>query len=135
MEETMAEAPAHFSCTKLVVADLEKACAFYKSVFGLTEHNRVNAAIEGRPISEIMFHPTAPGGATFVLLAYTDTTAPASSEAITLFITPDLAALLEKVQAAGGTIVDAMRDMPQHGVKVAFVRDVEGHLIEVVQLL
>ena len=30
----MAEAPAHFSCTKLVVADLEKACTFYKSVSG-----------------------------------------------------------------------------------------------------
>ena len=131
----MAEAPAHFGCTKLIVADLEKACAFYKSVFGLTEHNRVNAAIEGRPIGEIMFKPTAPGGATFVLLAYTDTQTPALSEAITLFITPDLAGLLQQVPGAGGRIVDAMRDMPEHGVKVAFVRDVEGHLIEVVELL
>jgi predicted enzyme related to lactoylglutathione lyase len=131
----MAEAPAHFSCTKLVVADLEKACTFYKSVFGLTEQNRVNAAIEGRPISEIMFNPTAPGGATFVLLAYTDTSAPALSEAITLFITPDLAELLEKARIAGAQVVDPLRDMPEHGVKVAFIRDVEGHLIEVVQLL
>ena len=131
----MAEAPAHFSCTKLVVADLEKTCAFYKSVFGLTEHNRVDAAIEGRPIREIMFHPTSPGGATFVLLAYTDTATPASSEAIILFITPDLPALLAKVHAAGGRVVDDMRDMPEHGVKVAFVRDIEGHLIEVVELL
>jgi predicted enzyme related to lactoylglutathione lyase len=131
----MAEAPAHFSCTKLVVADLEKACVFYKSVFGLTEQNRVNAAIEGRPISEIMFNATAPGGATFVLLAYTDTVTPALSESIILFITPNLAGLLEKVRIAGGHVVDEMRDMPEHGVKVAFVRDVEGHLIEVVQLL
>jgi predicted enzyme related to lactoylglutathione lyase len=131
----MTEAPAHFSCTKLVVADLEKACTFYKSVFGLTEQNRVNAAIEGRPISEIMFNPTAPGGATFVLLAYTDTSTPSLSESITLFITPDLAGLLKKALAAGGQVVDEMRDMPEHGVKVAFVRDVEGHLIEVVELL
>jgi predicted enzyme related to lactoylglutathione lyase len=131
----MTEAPAHFSCTKLVVADLEKACTFYKSVFGLTEQNRVNAAIEGQPISEIMFNPTAPGGATFVLLAYTDTSTPSLSESITLFITPDLAGLLKKALAAGGQVVDEMRDMPEHGVKVAFVRDVEGHLIEVVELL
>jgi predicted enzyme related to lactoylglutathione lyase len=131
----MTEAPAHFSCTKLVVADLEKACAFYKAVFGLTEQNRVTAAIEGRPISEIMFNPTAPGGATFVLLAYTDTPTPSLSESITLFITPDLAGLLKKARAAGGQVVDEMRDMPEHGVKVAFVRDVEGHLIEVVELL
>lgn len=131
----MAGVSAHFGCTKLVVADLEKACDFYKAVFGLTEHNRVNASIEGRPISEIMFNPTAPGGATFVLLAYTDTPTTALSEAITLFITADLAGLLQKVPAAGGRVVDAMRDMPEHGVKVAFVRDVEGHLIEVVELL
>ncbi len=131
----MAEAPAHFSCTKLVVVDLEKACAFYKTVFGLTEQRRVDAEIEGRPISEIMFGPTAPGGATFVLLAYTDTATAALSEAIILFITPDLAGLLERARSAGGRVVDEMRDMPEHGVKVAFVRDVEGHLIEIVQLL
>lgn len=131
----MAETPAHFSCTKLVVADLEKACAFYKSVFGLTEQGRVNAEIEGRAISEIMFNPTAPGGATFVLLAYTDTVTPALSESIILFITPDLAGLLEKVCVAGGMVVEEMYDRPGHGVKVAFVRDIEGHLIEVVELL
>ncbi len=131
----MTAATAHFSCTKLIVADLEKSCAFYKSVFGLVEHNRVNAAIEGRPISEIMFHPTAPGGATFVLLAYPDTATPSVSEAITLFITADLPKLLEKARSAGGKVVDEMRDMPEHGVKVAFIRDVEGHLIEVVELL
>ena len=131
----MTKASAHFSCTKLVVADLEKACTFYKSVFGLVEQGRVDAHIEGRPISEIMFHPTAPGGATFVLLAYTDTVTPALSEAIILFITANLAALLETVSAAGGKVVEAMYDRPEHGVKVAFVRDPEGHLIEVVELL
>ena len=82
-----------------------------------------------------MFNPTAPGGATFVLLAYTGTSAPALSEAITLFITPNLAELLEQARIAGARVVDSMRDMPEHGVKVAFIRDVEGHLIEVVQLL
>jgi predicted enzyme related to lactoylglutathione lyase len=131
----MADNPAHFSCTKLVVADLEKAHAFYTSVFGLVETARVKAAIEGRPISEIMFHPTAPGGSTFVLLTYPDTPTPALGEAITLFIVPDLAALPEKVRAAGGRIVEAARDMPEHGVKVVFARDNEGHLIEIVEML
>jgi predicted enzyme related to lactoylglutathione lyase len=131
----MAAAPAHFNCTKLVVADLEKACAFYTAAFGLSEVARVDAAIEGRPISEIIFRPTAPNGATFVLLTYLDTEVPAFSETITLFSVPYLAASLEKITEAGGRIVQAMRDMPEHGVKVAFVRDNEGHLIEVVQML
>jgi predicted enzyme related to lactoylglutathione lyase len=131
----MADMPAHFSCTKLIVADLDRAHAFYTSVFGLQEMARVEAAIEGRPISEIMFHPTAPGGSTFVLLTYRDTQKPALSETITLFIVPDLAAMPDKVCAAGGRIVQEARDMPEHGVKVAFARDNEGHLIEIVQML
>ena len=131
----MADIPAHFSCTKLIVADLEKAHAFYTSVFGLVETARVDAAIERRQISEIMFQPTAPGGSTFVLLTYADTKKPALSEAITLFIVPDLAALPDKVYAAGGRIVEEARDMPEHGVRVVFARDNEGHLIEIVQML
>jgi len=131
----MADIPAHFSCIKLIVADLEKAHAFYTSVFGLVETARVDAAIEGRPISEIMFQPTASGGSTFVLLTYPDTKKPALSEAITLFIVPDLAALPDKVHAAGGRIVEEARDMPEHGVRVVFARDNEGHLIEIVQML
>jgi predicted enzyme related to lactoylglutathione lyase len=38
------------------------------------------------------------------------------------------------VKAAGGRVTDPIRAMPEHRVRVAFVRDVEGHLIEVVQL-
>ena len=50
------------------------------------------------------------------------------------FTTPDLAATLERATAAGGTVATPMRELPEHGLKVAFVRDNEDHLIEVVQL-
>ncbi len=131
----MTERPAHFGCTKLVVADLDKASDFYKSVFGLIEQHRVLAKIEGRPVTEILFEATAPGAAIFVLMAYNDGAAPALSESINLFITPDLAGILEKARKAGGRIVQAASDMPEHGVKVAFLRDPEGHLLQVVQFL
>jgi len=125
----------NFGFTKLVVGDLEKAASFYKSVFGLTEQARVNSAIAGRAISEILFNPTSAGGATFVLLSFPETRTPASSEVILGFMTSDMSALLERTRAAGGRIVEDATSRPEHGVKVAFVRDVEGHLIEVVQLL
>jgi hypothetical protein len=35
---------------------------------------------------------------------------------------------------AGGSVVDPIRALPEHRLRVAFVKDVEGHLIEVVQL-
>jgi len=125
----------NFNFTKLVVADLEKSASFYKSVCGLTEQARVTSQIAGRAISEILFNPVAPGGATFVLLTFPDTPAPAAGELILGFVTSDIAAFLDRTRAAGGSVAQAIESRPEHGVKVAFVRDIEGHLIEVVQLL
>jgi catechol 2,3-dioxygenase-like lactoylglutathione lyase family enzyme len=56
--------------TKLLVKDLEKSAAFYKAVCGLVEQQRVDATINGRPIREIMFLPTYPGGGSLTLLHF-----------------------------------------------------------------
>jgi lactoylglutathione lyase len=124
-----------FGFTKLLVDDLEATAAFYKSVCGLTETGRVDAVIAGRKISEILFAPTNQGGATFVLLKFLDAPKPTNDEVILGFMTEDLDAFVERVKAAGGGVSEAPHDTPEHGVRVAFVTDVEGHLIEVVQLL
>jgi len=124
----------HFGFTKLLVNDLEACAAFYAAVCGLRELARVDAQIAGRPIREIMYHPTADGGATFVLLQFLDQPG-TGSESILGFQTQDLPAFLQRAIAAGGKVVDPIKAMPEHGIKVAFVRDLEGHLIEVVELL
>jgi len=125
----------HFSFTKLLVDDLEATAAFYKSVCGLTELARVDSAIEGRQISEIMFNATGEGAATFVLLKFVGAPKPHNDEVIIGFMTPDVEAFVQRAVAAGGSVAEEVKSMPEHGVRVAFVRDVEGHLIEVVQLL
>jgi lactoylglutathione lyase len=126
---------ASFGFTKLIVGDLEKSATFYKSVCGLVEQTRIDDVLDGRPISEILFNPATPGGPTFVLFTFRDMPKPAASEVILGFITPDLDALLDRARSAGGTVVEEMGSRPELGVKVAFVRDIEGHLIEVVQML
>lgn len=125
----------HFSFSKLLVNDLEKTATFYKNVCGLTELARVDAEIAGRAIKEIMFNATGVGAATFVLLKFVDTTKIYTDEVITGFVTENLEAFIERAQKAGGKLVQAIKSMPEHGVKVAFVTDVEGHLLEVVQML
>lgn len=127
--------PDHFAFTKLVVADLEAAHAFYTSVFGITELARVTADIGGRGIQEIMYVPTREGGAQFVLLTFTDLETPRDDEVILGFMTDDIDGVVSRAVAAGGGVVSEPKDMPEHGVRVAFVKDNEGHLIEVVQLL
>ncbi|HLG90146.1 MAG TPA: VOC family protein [Alphaproteobacteria bacterium] len=125
----------HFGFTKLVVGDLEKSAAFYKSVCGLVERTRVESEINGRTIREILFNATAPNAGTFVLLSFTDSPKPAAGETILGFMTPDLSGFVDRARAAGGSVAQDIKTAPEHGVKVAFVRDVEGHLIEVVELL
>ena len=114
----------HFGFTKLLVNDLEKSATFYKDVCGLTELAHVDAEITGRKIKEIMFNATAPGGSTFVLVKFLDTTKSFSDEVIIGF-----------TKKAGGKVAEEIQSQPEHGVKVAFVTDIEGHLIEVVELL
>ena len=125
----------HFGFTKLVVKDLAASDAFYTKVCGLTHLGRVQAVIAGREIDEIMYNATGTGAATFVLLTYTDMQKPSSEEVILGFQTADIVAFVERVKAAGGAVSQEITSMPEHGVKVAFVTDNEGHLIEVVEML
>lgn len=125
----------HFSFTKLLVKDLESTATFYKEVCGLTELARVESVIAGRPIKEIMFNATGEGAATFVLLTFTDTQQASSDEVILGFMTTDLPAFVERVKRAGGSVAEDIRVEAEHGVKVAFVHDIEGHLLEVIELL
>jgi predicted enzyme related to lactoylglutathione lyase len=127
-------ADAQFSFSKLLVDDLEKTAAFYKAVCGLVEHQRVDATIDGRPIREITFLPTHPGGGSLTLLKFLDAQQPPRDELILGFTTSDVEAFVDRVKAAGGRVTDPIRAMPEHRVRVAFVQDVEGHRIEVVQL-
>jgi len=125
----------HFAFTKLVVADLDKSAAFYESVFALTVQARIDAVIAGRAITEIVYNQTAKGGGNFVLLAFHDAPTPAAGEAIIGFVTGEIDATVARAVAAGGTVLQAAADAPQHGIRVGFVADPEGHMIEVLQPL
>jgi predicted enzyme related to lactoylglutathione lyase len=128
---------ANFAFTKLVVRDLEKSVAFYTAVYGLHAVHRVSGErIGGEEIDEIMLSPDPDATwSPLVLLQYVGRTAPANDEVILGFTTSDLHALLERVQAAGGTIHDPIREMPELKIRVAFAKDPEGHLSELVEVV
>jgi predicted enzyme related to lactoylglutathione lyase len=119
----------HFGFTKLVVADLERSAAFYESALQLVRTRRVDFAGG----AELLYEPTAPGGAMFVLIHYDDAPKPASGELVLGFHTDDIAALVERVQGAGGMVDRAPYAIPEMKLRVAFVRDVEGHVIELLE--
>jgi predicted enzyme related to lactoylglutathione lyase len=126
--------PSTFSFTKLVVGDLEKMAAFYAQVFELRQLTRVRDAIVADRIEELILGSAAavaPGA--LILLKYVDKPRPALGELILGFTTRDLPALLDRVRAAGGSVHADIRDFPDMKIRVAFVTDPEGHLIELVE--
>jgi predicted enzyme related to lactoylglutathione lyase len=58
---------------------------------------------------------------------------PSANELILGFLTANIDALIARATAAGAEVVREALDYPHLSVKVAFITDLEGHLIEVVQ--
>ena len=120
---------------KTFVRDLDAMGRFYSEVFGLVENNRHTDVMLGRAISEITYKPSAgreTGGLT--LISYLDGDVPTAGEAVQGFFTSDLEAVCNRALAAGGSVPEPVRAIPEFGIKVAFVLDPEGHINEVVEM-
>ena len=117
-----------FMFTKLLVEDLDRAVTFYTTVIGLVEMQRVEAAITGRTVSEVVFMPTYAGGPMFILARFHDTDRPASDELMLGFSTKDLDALIARAENAGGRLLEKGEG---HGFRHAFIADPEGYTIQV----
>jgi len=124
-----------FMFTKLLVSDLDTATTFYASVVGLVEMQRVEAVIDGRPVTEVVYMPTYPGGPMFILAHFHDAVAPSNSELIMGFASQDLDGFVARAEKAGGKVIEAARELPGAGMRVAFVADTEGHVLQVTQML
>ena len=126
-----------YGFTKIVVDDLDRMAAFYQQVFGYRQLQRVHAAVAGEPIEEIILVQGEDYGQALPLVVWkwTRRTAPTASDAILGFQSTDVDALVARVVAAGGTVVDPPHDQPEHGVRVAFAKDPDGRYMELVQLL
>jgi predicted enzyme related to lactoylglutathione lyase len=132
----MSGRPGRFAFLKLVVADLRKEAAFYRSVIGYGEGYRIEGAIAGRPIEEIVL--AGPDGEVeMLILAYTDGKGPAPSPSgvITGIYTPDLEAFERRVIAAGGSVAQPIGpiELPTGTSRLAFYADPEGYLLEVIE--
>jgi len=128
---------SHFAFTKLVVHDLEGLVDFYGRVYGLHAVHRVRGErIGGEEIDEVMMSPDPSATwSSFVLLKYAGRPAARSDEVVLGFTTSDLPALLKRVENAGGHVHAPMKEMPELKIRVAFVKDPEGHLTELVQVM
>ena len=127
--------PISLGFTKLVVEDVDAMSKFYRAVCGFEEEGRADAEIGGHPIREVYFRADPPGTGTFTLTKFLDARRPVTQAVILGFIAPNIDQFVERAIKAGATMVMPITSQPEHGVKVAFVKDIEGSMIEVVELL
>lgn len=121
--------------TKLVVGDLDAAIAFYGAVCGFNEQRRIDAAVDERAITEVILGSATEAMATLVLLTFHDTPTAVRDECMLVFETDDADAFVARAVAAGGAVMQPAASLPDHGLRVAFVRDPEGHVLEALQRL
>jgi hypothetical protein len=130
---------AKFSFTKLIVDDEEKMAAYYSAVYGLNAVLRVQGDAGGlsAPFREVILGPgdTMSPDESLVMFKFVDRSAPRDQESILGFLTDDLDALVERIVAHGGKPAGEIKSMPDHGIRVVFATDPEGHLSENVQMI
>jgi hypothetical protein len=129
---------ARFSFTKLIVSDEERMAAYYHEVYGLNAVLRVQgeSACGGEPFREVILGPgKGMSEESLVMYKFVDRPAPCDQESILGFVTEDLDALVARVVAHGGKPVGPIKSLPEHGIKVVFTCDPEGHLAENVQMV
>jgi predicted enzyme related to lactoylglutathione lyase len=118
--------------TKLIVDNLDKGAAFYSAVLGLTQAMRFHDVMDHRPMEEVMLKDAAGTSHPLVLIKFQDRP-PTHAQAVLVFFTEDIDALVGRVQQAGGRLSER-RDDTAHHVRIAFWYDPEGNLAETVQM-
>ena len=121
---------ARFAFTKILVNDLEAQFAFYSAVFGRVVRTRYEFDDRADPLAEIIMTSADGSEQSLVLLHYKNQPAPAPGSAVIGFQVTGIEDVVRRAEAAGGTVTEPPKAMPEIGIKVAFVHDPEGHVLE-----
>lgn len=128
---------ATFAFSKLVVNDLERSRRFYADAYGLKEYETIRDEIGTDSIEEVVLTAGDTSGPWpsdgLVLLKFANGPGVAPGAMILGFTTEDLPALLARIIAQGGSVHAGIREIPERRLRVAFARDPEGHLAEIVE--
>jgi predicted enzyme related to lactoylglutathione lyase len=127
----------NLALTKIVVADVEAQERFYTQALGLTRTAYIEQGEGEAHIREAILGVAGAqlGMAQLSLVQYVGRAAPPPGEAIIAFMSNDLEATIAAMVEAGGQIVVPVQEVPEHGLKLAFVIDPEGHTVEILQTL
>ncbi len=121
----------HISGFGINVDDLDRSVDFYTRVLGLEERMKIDIG----ELHEVLV--AGDGDAVSILLVkHADrlgTPEPGTGFEKIVLVTGDVDAMHGQVIANGGSSEREPRDMAEHGIRVALVRDPDGYLLELIQ--
>jgi predicted enzyme related to lactoylglutathione lyase len=126
---------ARFTFTKILVDDLEAEAAFYSTVLGLVEKHRVAGGEGDGAYAESVMCCAHSDEPSLLLLKPLHRQVPTPGEVVLGFAVADVDEAVRATEASGGSVNSGPRSLPQHGLRIAQVKDPEGHLLELVQRL
>lgn len=125
----------YLSVVKIIVGDVDRVFEFYSNVLGLEQHIRVQEGEGHDQLDEIISKPVGADVAPIIAIkCFVNRPPPVPGEVQIGFIVKSVDQIIDAALLAGGEIAKAARDYDHHGVRVAFIRDIEGHMIELIEL-
>ena len=118
---------------KLVVSDLNRMADFYRNILLLTEKLRFDSVMNHRPMSEVMFEYADGSIAPLAVIKYLDGGTPSHDQAVPVFFTDDVKAMLDRIDRHGGRVNEDREDRA-NDARIVFWYDPEGNVVETVQM-
>jgi predicted enzyme related to lactoylglutathione lyase len=125
----------HLAFAKIVTGNLALLETFYETAFDMRVTGRVSFGEGEAALEETILAMGEGKGSPLILIRYPNLPVPAAGELVVGLGVEDVAASVEAAVAAGGTLVIPPVDATEHGIRLAFVKDPEGHMLELVQPL
>lgn len=122
-----------FAFTKIIVADIAAMERFYVEGLGLGVVTRISVDEGDWALEEVVLSVGPNPGTQLNLVQYRDRPCPAPGEAVVGLSVRDIGAVIEAVSVAGGAIVVPVQVLPDYALRLAYVSDPEGHLIELIE--
>lgn len=122
-----------FAFTKIVVADLDTSEQFYSRTLGLERLAYIEFGEGPGQLQEVIL--AVPGGAQLNLVRYPNKPMLAPGETVIGFMVDDVDETVATMGDAGARITVPVLEMPDHRLKLAYVADIDGHIIELIQTL
>lgn len=126
-----------FNFTKVAVSDLAAMEQFYCTAFGFVVARRILSGGGDNEHEELVLNvPDAPGQTGLLLLTrFIRRPPPVPGEWVVGLSVSDIDESVAAAVAAGGTVNTPVQDFAQHGLRVALVKDPEGHFVQLHQFL